>query len=85
MCPFLKKAKIKIKKKKLCVGGCVYACICALKCGCPVRPEASELLEQESRVVVSSLMWVLRTVPGSSVRAVCTLTPWAISSAQGQK
>lgn len=73
--PFFKK-RLKLRFfffQKLCVGGCVYARICALKCVCPGRPE--ELLEQESRVVVSGLMWVLGTVPGSSVRAVCTLTP----------
>jgi hypothetical protein len=42
-------------------------------CSCLWRQRASDPLELELQAVVSCLMWVLETEPGSSARAVSAL------------
>lgn len=46
-----------------------------------VQEKATDTLELELQAVVSCLMWVLGTEPGSFGRAANTLSHWAIASA----
>ena len=64
---------------------CVFLCefvyhMCAGALGGQKR--ASELLEVELIMVVSCLMWVLGTTPGSPAKATCTLNCQATIQSQ---
>ena len=68
-----------IFKLCVCVCLCVYVHFSADVCGVSMR--ASDPLELELWVVVSSTVWMLGIKPGSSTRAVCIINCRAFSRA----
>lgn len=69
----------KRKEKNLCVSPYMWVWVCAHKCRTPQKPEVLDSLELELQEILSHLTECWETELGTTVRAVCVLTHWAMS------